>query len=139
MSDLARVRGPQTWAATASYSQAVVVGDLVFLAGQYGSNDDGSVTSDSFEEQAARAYENIAAVLAQVGAGLEDIVSLRNYLVDPEDYPQLRGVRDGFIHEPFPTSTLLYVAGLAYPGMLIEIEAVARIPEANTTERSALA
>jgi enamine deaminase RidA (YjgF/YER057c/UK114 family) len=65
-------------------------------------------------------------VLKSAGMGYRDIVKVNTFLTDSRFIAPFRTVRDRFFPEPpYPASTLLIVAGLADPGMLVEIEAVA--------------
>jgi enamine deaminase RidA (YjgF/YER057c/UK114 family) len=102
-------------------------GDLVFIAGQYASDDDGHVTSPDFAEQVDRSLENLRTALTAVGLDYEDVVQLRTYIVEHDAVKlsvltnriaQIWGSRP-------PTQTLTGVAALALPAMLFEIDAIA--------------
>ncbi|MCB0882260.1 MAG: RidA family protein [Thermoleophilia bacterium] len=100
--------------------------ELVFVAGQYGSGPDGSVVSDDFAEQVRRAFDNVAVALGAHGLGLSDVVQLRTYVVDP-DFDKLGAIARavGACGDNPPPQTVIGVAGLAIPGILFEVEAVA--------------
>jgi 2-iminobutanoate/2-iminopropanoate deaminase len=97
---------------------------LVFGSGQTGVDTDGRIGED-IEEQARLAWRNIGGVLAGAGMGISNIVQLNMLLVNRGDLPTARAVREEFLDGHRPASTLLFVAGLAHPDWLIEIDFVA--------------
>lgn len=111
----------------APYSHALEVPPgtrLIFCAGQVGMMRDGTVP-DGIEAQGEQCFKNIAGVLAEGGMTLRDVVRLNIFLVRREDFAPLSAIRDRHIGTPPPASTLLFVAGLAGPNLLVEIEATA--------------
>jgi enamine deaminase RidA (YjgF/YER057c/UK114 family) len=113
-----------------SYSPAVRAGDFIYVAGQVGLNPDGSMP-DSDEPQIVNAFDRMKIVLEEAGASLDDIVELVSYHVGLQKH--LAGfieIKNRYIREPFPTWTILEIAGLARPGLVIEIKAVAYAPKA---------
>jgi 2-iminobutanoate/2-iminopropanoate deaminase len=70
---------------------------------------------------------NLKACLEAAGASFSDVVKITNYVVNASHYPVIAPIRAEFLKEPFPASTLVEVKGLLYPGLLIEIEAIAAI------------
>jgi len=95
------------------------------VSGQVGLDPRGKL-QPTFEKQAAQAWKNIAQVLKAGGMTFKDIVKVTSFLTDARFVGPFRTVRDQFITQPpYPASTLLIVAGLADPAMLIEIEVVA--------------
>lgn len=103
---------------------------MLFLAGQVGNRPDGSLPS-GVEDQAVQALENIRAILAAEGSGPENIVRLNFYVVaKPNDMARLNAKRaELFGKTAPPPSTWVYVAGLARPEYLVEIEAIAAVPD----------
>jgi enamine deaminase RidA (YjgF/YER057c/UK114 family) len=104
--------------------------ELVLVSGQYGSTADGAVVSGVFAEQVQRAFRNVGVALAAHDLGMQDIVQLRTYVVDP-DFEKL-GIVGQAVHascgnQP-PTQTLIGVARLAMPEILFEVEAIAARP-----------
>lgn len=119
--------------AISGLSQAMIVegGRLVFLSGHVPLKVDGTIVEGGLEEQLVSVYDNLAATLKAAGASFKDVVRLTTYVVDytPDAIPVIRGVRDRYINlEKPPASTLLGVAALAFPGLLVEVEAVAVLP-----------
>ncbi|MFN8124410.1 MAG: RidA family protein [Thermoleophilia bacterium] len=104
--------------------------ELVYVAGQYASSEDGSVVSPVFAEQVARTLDNLALALAAHDLSLADVVRLRTYVVDL-DLERLRAltqaVMDRWGRRP-PVNTVIGVAALATPDMSFEVEAVAARP-----------
>jgi enamine deaminase RidA (YjgF/YER057c/UK114 family) len=102
---------------------------MLFLAGQVGNRADGSLP-ESVDDQAVQALENIRLMLAAEGAGPQDIVKLTFYVAaKPASLAKLNAKREAmFGAVPPPPSTWVYVAGLARPEYLVEIEAVAAVP-----------
>ncbi len=98
---------------------------VLYVSGQVGVDPRGKL-QPTFEKQAAQVWKNIAQVLKAGGMGYKDIVKMTTFLTDARFVGPFRTVRDQFITEPpYPASTLLIVAGLADPAMLIEIEVIA--------------
>ncbi len=82
-----------------------------------------------FRAQCTRAFENLGAALASVGAGVGDVVKINNYLVDMTHIGIFREVRDAFLDTKRPpASTTVAISQLARPGARFEIEAVAVLP-----------
>lgn len=107
------------------YSPAVKAGGLVFVAGQVGIRPDGTVP-DSAEEQIDLAFKRLGAILEHEGLGFEDLVELVSYHVRiDEQLTTFREVKDKYMTRDFPAWTILGVASLARPNLLIEIKAVA--------------
>lgn len=90
------------------------------------------------EEQAVQALENIRLILAAEGAGPEHIVKLTFYAAaKPGDMAEIGAKRaEMFGKSAPPPSTWVYVSGLARPGYLIEIEAVAAVPAPGRSRRT---
>ncbi|QUH04265.1 RidA family protein [Saccharopolyspora erythraea] len=105
-------------------------GNPVFIAGQYGSGEDGQVVSPGFAEQVERAFSNLGTALAAVGLTFEHVVRVGTYVVDhdADKLQVLAGQVARIWGDRPPAQTLIGVAALALPGMLFEIDAVAIRP-----------
>ncbi|MEL6770766.1 MAG: RidA family protein [Bacteroidota bacterium] len=112
------------------FSQAVRVGDMVWVSGQVGFGADG--IPESADDQARVAFENLAFVLAEAGASLDDIVELTTYHVSMDDFGAFMAVKSEFIAAPFPAWTAVEVSGLAEPSLLVEVKAVAVVGSGST-------
>ena len=124
-------RNPFPFAADYQYSQSVVTaGELVFTAGQGGFGQDGAVVApDDAEAQIRQAFANVAAVLAAEGAGLDTVVKMTVYLARASDYDAFKRVRGELFTPPYPASTAIVAGGFLFDGMLVEMDAVARVGE----------
>ena len=105
------------------YVHAVAAGGAIYASGQVGIDPDGTI-ADGFAAQARRAFENLAAVLDAAGAELADVVKVTVLLVDGDDLPAYRTVREAYLAHR-PASTLMVVKALALPELRFEIEAIA--------------
>ena len=97
---------------------------LVFCSGQLGVRA-GDTLPRTVEGQAEVCFQNIAAILAEAGMSLADIVRLNAYVTQREDMKSYMAVRDRFVAEPPPASTLMIVAGFTREEFLVEVEATA--------------
>jgi enamine deaminase RidA (YjgF/YER057c/UK114 family) len=100
---------------------------FLFGAGQTGVRDDGSV-GEGIEEQTRLVWNNIRTVLAAADMEIADIVQLNMLLVDRRDHAAAAAIREDVLAGHRPASTLMYVAGLARPEWLIEIDFIAARP-----------
>lgn len=118
---------PSELPAPAGYSHVVRVpaGELVWTSGQVGISADGSVP-DGWEGQTRMAFENVGRALGAAGAGWTEVIKLTFYVVAVDELATVRRVRDEYVDTRTPpTSSLVQVAGLFRPDLLIEVEAVA--------------
>lgn len=97
---------------------------LVFCSGQLGIGPD-EVVPDTVAGQAEVCFRNIAAILAEAGLGMRDIVRLNAFVTRREHMQDYMAVRDRFVGNPPPASTLVIVAGFTRPEFLVEVEATA--------------
>jgi enamine deaminase RidA (YjgF/YER057c/UK114 family) len=113
------------------YSQAMVAdGPMVYVSGQGGFGADGSVVDpDDVEAQLRQAYANVAALLEANGASLATVVRMTVYLARAEDYDAFKRVRREVFDPPYPASTAIVAGGFLFEGMLVEMDAVARVGE----------
>ena len=94
------------------------------ISGQGGTAADGT-PAQGIEAQVDRAWQNLKAVLAAAGMGVEDLVKVTSFLTNAEHVEAYRKTRLKHMGEARPTSTLLIVKGLADPRWLVEVEAIA--------------
>lgn len=125
---------PFPFAADYQYSQSVVTeGALVYTAGQGSFGPDGSVAHvTDAEAQIRLAFANLAAVLEAEGASLLTVVKMTVYLARASDYDAFRRVRGELFSPPYPASTAVVAGGFLFEGMLVELDAVARVGEVRT-------
>ncbi|SEN15879.1 Enamine deaminase RidA, house cleaning of reactive enamine intermediates, YjgF/YER057c/UK114 family [Luteibacter sp. UNCMF331Sha3.1] len=109
------------------YSPAVRAGDLLFVAGQVGSREDGS-PEPRYDDQVRRAFANLREVLAAAGCTFDDVLDVTSFHTDPAaQFDTFMAIRETEIGEaPYPTWTAVGVNWLA--GFDVELKAIARIP-----------
>ncbi len=123
---------PDNLAAPAGYSHVVSIpaGRLVWTSGQVPMDAQRVLASDEgWEGQTRLVFENVGKALRAAGADWPDVVKLTLFVIDVSELSTIRAVRDEFVdtNRP-PTSSLVQVAGLFHPDVLIEVEAVAWKP-----------
>ena len=116
----------QAPAAIGTYSQAVIVGDTVYLSGQLGMDPQNMTLRSGFEAQAVQVFENLQAVARAAGGELVDAVKLTVYLVDLADFPTVNEVMGRYFDEPYPARAAVQVAALP-KGAEVEIEGILSI------------
>ena len=134
MASSVRFINPNTLAKPPGYTYVVETSGparTVYVAGQLGLDLDNKLVGPpgDFRAQATKAFENLAAALAGVGAGMKDVVKINNYLTDMAHIGDFREVRDRFVNlAAAPASTTVAISQLARPGALFEVEAIAVLP-----------
>jgi 2-iminobutanoate/2-iminopropanoate deaminase len=130
-----RFINPETMSKPPGYThvvEATTPGRLVYIAGQLGIDRTGTVVGD-FRAQAVQTFENLKNALAAIGGSFAQVVKLNNYLLDMNDLPVFREVRDSYLGQGNrPASTTIAIAGLAREGALLEVEAVAVLPSTRS-------
>ena len=120
-----RISSGSVFEERAAYSRAVVDGDDIFVAGTTGMDYATGVLAEGAAAQAEQALANIAAALAEAGAGLDDVVRVLYILPDRREFEAcFPAIRAAFA-EARPAATMIE-AGLIDPAMRIEIEVTAR-------------
>ncbi len=123
-----RKLNPSTIAAPGGrYTHAIEVppgARWLVVSGQVGVAADGSTPVD-IGGQTENCFRNIAAILAEAGMSLADVVKLTIFLTGEEHIAGFRTARDRLIGEARPTSTLVVVSRLVRPEWLVEVEALA--------------
>jgi len=110
-------------AAIGPYSQAVRVGDTVYLSGQIGLDPQTMQLADGLEAQARRVFRNLEAVAKAAGLGFEQAVRMTIYLTDLAHFPKVNEIQAQVMREPFPARATVGVAQLPR-GALVEIDLV---------------
>jgi 2-iminobutanoate/2-iminopropanoate deaminase len=110
----------------APYSQGIVAGDMVFVSGQLGIDPaHGQVVEGGIVPQTEQVMRNLAAILAEAGCTIDDVVMTSIYLIDLEDFQAMNEVYSRHLSEPFPARATVQIAALP-SGARIEIAVVAR-------------
>jgi 2-iminobutanoate/2-iminopropanoate deaminase len=116
------------------YSDAVRVGDTVYVSGQASVDRHGAlVGAGDVVAQTRQVLDNMKRALAAAGATLDDVVKVTVFLARCDDRPKVNEVRKAYFGANKPASSLVGIAEFAIPGMLVEIEAVAVAPRSGAT------
>jgi reactive intermediate/imine deaminase len=111
-------------AAIGTYSQAVKVGNTVYLSGQIPLNPETmEMEMDSFETQAVRVFENLKAVAEEAGGSLADFAKITILLSDLKYFAQVNEVMARYFSEPYPARAAYAVKALPKDAD-IEVEAI---------------
>ncbi|HEY3002109.1 MAG TPA: RidA family protein [Kribbellaceae bacterium] len=124
------------------YPHVKVAGGFAYLSGTSSRRADNTIagaevdelgtTTLDIREQTRAVIENIRDILGTVGAGLEDLVSVTSYLVNMNDFGGYNEVYGEYFDQTGPARTTVAVHQLPHPHLLIEIQAVALLPEEET-------
>ena len=106
------------------YSQAVVVGDLVFTSGQIYLTTAGQLLEGTIEEQTHQIMIYLLCILKAAGAGFADVVKTTIYVTDMANYRKINEVYGGYFSEPFPARETICVKELPL-GAKLEISMIA--------------
>jgi enamine deaminase RidA (YjgF/YER057c/UK114 family) len=118
------------WEASVGYSRTVRAGDLVFVAGTTAIDEDGVVRGvGDAGAQVRHVLDAIEAALALAGARIAQVVQTRMYVVDISRAAVMGGAHRARLGASAPVTSMVQVAALIDPRMLVEIEAVAYIGE----------
>jgi reactive intermediate/imine deaminase len=110
-------------AAIGTYSQAVRVGDTVYLSGQIGLDPASMTLAEGIEAQTHRVFRNLAAVADAGGLSLDHAVRMTVYLTDLAHFARVNEIMAQYVREPYPARAAVGVAGLPR-GALVEIDAI---------------
>ena len=109
-------------------AQAVKLGEVLYISGQIALDPAGKlVGAGDMKAQSQRVFENIEAILKMAGGTLENVVKITAYLTDMSRYGEYNEVRGKFLEGHRPASTTVQVVALAFPGLLVEVEAIAHL------------
>ena len=109
------------------YSQAIVEGDFIFVAGQGCINPlTGKLELGDVRSETKRVFENLRAILEAAGASLDHVVKCNVYLRDINDFAAMNEVYATYFAAPFPARTTIQ-AGALPGGIAVEIECTAKI------------
>ncbi len=118
------------WEKEYGYSQAVKVGDTIYVSGQVSHDDEGNILGEgSMEVQMRAAYANIAKVLVQYGATMDNVVDETLFVTDIDTaFPaRVKMKQEIFSGSPVLASTIVQIQRLAFPQLMIEIRCTARV------------
>jgi len=118
------------WEKEYGYSQAVKVGDTIYLSGQVSHDDKGNILGEgNMEVQMRAAYANVVKVLAQYGASMDNVVDEIIFVTDMDAAfaARVKMKQEVFSGSPVLGSTIVQIQRLALPPLMIEIKCIARV------------
>ena len=110
-------------AAIGTYSQAVKVGDTVYLSGQLGLDPATREMVEGVDAQIVRVFDNLKAVAEAAGGTLADVVKLNVYLIDLGNFAKVNAAMANYFSEPYPARAAIGVSALPRGG-LVEMDGV---------------
>ena len=123
---------PPTLSAPTGYTHVVEVlrGRTLYIAGQVAIDKSGNVVGKGdFAAQATQVFENLKAALAAAGATFDNLVKVTTFVTDMSQLAALRAIRGKYYGKNAPASTLVQIQKLAHEDLMVEIEAIAVVPE----------
>jgi reactive intermediate/imine deaminase len=113
---------PNAPAAIGTYSQAVQVGDFVYMSGQIGLDPATMLMVEGIEAQIIRVFENLKAVAEAAGGTLDSAVKFNIYLTDLGNFAKVNEIMAKYLQQPYPARAAIGVSALPR-GALVEAEA----------------
>ena len=123
---------PPTLSAPTGYTHVVEVlrGKTIYISGQVALDKSGNVVGKGdFAAQTTQVFENLKAALAAGGATFDNVVKVTMFVTDMSHIAILRTIRLQYYGKNAPASTLVQIGKLAHEDFMIEIEAIASVPE----------
>lgn len=117
------IQTTQAPAAIGTYSQAVKVGDTVYLSGQIGLDPASMQLVEGIEAQVRRVFDNLKAVTEAAGGSMSDIVKLNVFLIDLANFALVNTIMAEYFTQPYPARAAVGVASLPR-GALVEADGV---------------
>ena len=114
---------PLAPAAIGTYSQAVKVGDAVYLSGQIPLDPETMVMAEGIEAQITRVFDNLKAVAEAAGGSLSDTVKLNVFLTDLGNFAKVNEIMAKYFTQPYPARAAIGVAALPR-GATVEMDAI---------------
>jgi len=114
---------PLAPAAIGTYSQAVKVGDTVYLSGQIGLDPQSMTMVEGIDAQIVRVFDNLKAVAEAAGGSLADVVKLNVFLTDLGNFAKVNEIMGQYFSQPYPARAAVGVKELPR-GALVEADAV---------------
>ena len=111
-------------AAIGPYSQALDLGNMVFVSGQIPVDPTTGTMPEGVEAQAVQALTNLKNVLAAAGVAMENVVKTTVFLADLQDFAVVNGIYESFFKAPYPARSCVQVAAIP-KGAKLEVECIA--------------
>lgn len=123
MSHKTIIQTPDAPAAIGTYSQAVRIGDTVYLSGQIGLDPTTMQMVEGIEAQIHRVFQNLRAVTLAAGGSLDDVVKLNVFLTDLAHFARVNEIMASYFNQPYPARAAVGVSQLPR-GALVEADGV---------------
>lgn len=120
------VSTPNAPAAIGPYSQAQIVGNLVYTSGQCGFVPETGAVVEGLEPQAHQVFKNIAALLEAAGSDISKVVKTTVFIKNMNDFATINGIYAQYFTEPYPARSCVEVARLP-KDVLLECEVIAEL------------
>ena len=115
----------QAPAAIGTYSQAIRVGDMLYMSGQIAltPDDNQNLIAPDLRNQLFQVFENVKAVVTAAGGSMKDVVKLTIYLMDLSEFAVVNEVMARFFSEPYPARAVVEISKLPKDA-LVEMDAI---------------
>ena len=127
------IQSPDAPAAIGPYSQAIRVGNIVYMSGQIGLDPRTGQLVEGLEAQAHQVFKNLRAVAAAAGGTLDDIVKVSVLMIDLGAFAKVNEIMASYFTTPYPARATYQVAGLPR-GAQVEVEATLALPPGATDD-----
>ena len=117
------INTPNAPSAIGTYSQAVKVGNTVYVSGQIGLDPQSGAMAEGFTAQAVRVFDNLKAIAEAAGGNLDNAVKVQVYLTDLSRFGEVNEIMSRYFNEPYPARAAVGVKELPKGG-LVEADAV---------------
>ncbi|MGA9665691.1 MAG: RidA family protein [Gallionella sp.] len=117
------IQTPDAPAAIGTYSQAVRIGETIYLSGQIGLDPGTMQMAEGIEAQIHRVFQNLRAVSSAADSSFDDLVKLNVYLTDLVHFAKVNEIMAGYFRQPYPARAAVGVAALPR-GALVEMDGV---------------
>ena len=131
MANLKPLRVPGLMEPISHFSDAVIAGRTLYVSGLVATNEHGDVVGEGdVVEQTRQIFRNLGRILEAAGARPADVAKVTIFMRDAAQRPLINPVRMEFFGPHRPASTLVEISRLVRDEFLLEIEAVAQLPDA---------
>ena len=117
------IQTPDAPAAIGTYSQAIKVGDTVYLSGQIGLDPHTMQMAEGIDAQIHRVFQNLRSVCSAADSSFNDLVKLNVYLTDLKHFAKVNEIMASYFRQPYPARAAVGVAELPR-GALVEMDGV---------------
>ena len=115
-------------------SQGIRMGDVLYISGQAGYDDEGKIVEGGFRAQGEQAFANLRRALEAGGSSLENVAKVTIFLTDMSHFKDVVELRRKYFSEPYPADTIVEINALYTSEAMIEIEAIAAVATDQSTK-----